>query len=71
MPGTSPLLPEIETQKHTAVGKIMMEQRPFLARIENPIQLESCLVKNIVFNSVSGPSAATDFVLAMFKNRGF
>ena len=26
--------------------EIMMEQRPFLARIENPIQLESCLGNN-------------------------
>ena len=27
--------------------------------------------KNIVFYGVSGPSAATDFILAMCKNRGF
>ena len=31
-----------------------------------------CLAfKNTVFYGVSGPSAATDFILAMFKNRGF
>ena len=29
------------------------------------------LFKNIVFYGVSGPLAATDFLLAMFKNRGF
>jgi len=28
----------------------MMEQRPFLARIENPIQLKSCLGKNVGYN---------------------
>ena len=27
--------------------------------------------KNIVFYGVSGPSAATDFILAACKNRGF
>jgi hypothetical protein len=29
------------------------------------------VLKNIVFYSVSGPSAAKDFILAMLKNNGF
>ena len=29
------------------------------------------MLKNILFYGVSGPSATTDFILAMFKNRGF
>ena len=43
-PGT-----KAETRKNQ---KIMMEQRPFLARIENPIQIESCLGKHPTHSDV-------------------